>query len=261
MTYFYSAFYSLFYEYPWLGRSLAIATFLFQIWMIIDCVRSGNDWYWIWVILIFGPIGALVYFFGFVYQGTEIEQSWSKRRIRQRQIEELQALIHNLDKAHHWAELGDLYRLQKRWALAREAYEAALQREPGLFDAKVHLGYVLLGEGRPAEAWKLLAPAYESQPRFENGDLLWHCARCQAALGRLPAARELYERLLAGHSYLQAQVEFAEVLDRLGDRERCRQALELAVADGKSAPRFLRKTNRPWLRKAQWMLRTKRRAR
>ena len=127
-----------------------------------------------------------------------------------------------------------------------------------MFDARVHFGYVLLAQGRAAEAWKFLGPSFQQKPQFESGELLWQCARCQAALGQLAAARELYERFLIGHHYLQAQIEYAELLDRLGDKAACVIALQEAVADGKSAPRFLRRSNRPWMIKARRLLIAKR---
>lgn len=249
--------YSLMFAYPAVGAALGVLTLGFQIWMIVDCVRNGNDLYWIWIILIFGPIGALIYFFSFVYGGSGIERSFSKRRMHRQHIEELQQKIHHLDKADHYAELGDVYRQQQKWSLAQQAYESALERDLAMFDAQAHLGYVLLAQNRAVEAWKFLGPAYQQKPQFDKGDLLWHCARCQAALGQLSSARELYERFLTSHSYLQAQVEYAEVLERLGDKPACIAALKQAIADGQNAPRFIRRTNRPWLLKARRLLITK----
>ncbi len=246
--------FSLFYAIPWLGTLIGLLIFAFQIWMIVDCIRSGNDYYWIFIILFFSLIGALIYFFVCKTGTSRVEQSFSKRRNQQRQIEELQAKIYHLDKAHHYAELGDLYRDQKKWAQAQQAYESALERDSELFDARAHLGYVLLAQGRAEEAWKVLEPALQQQPKFESGKLLWECAQCQAARNQLPSARQLYEQLLASHGYLQAQVEYAEVLDRLGETKACVEVLRQAIADARSAPRFLKRTNRPWLKKAEKLL-------
>ena len=35
--------YSLFYTVPWLGAIIGVLVFAFQIWMIVDCIRSGNE--------------------------------------------------------------------------------------------------------------------------------------------------------------------------------------------------------------------------
>src|SRR6266436_6995455 len=52
--------YGLFYAIPWLGAVLGTLLFALQIWMIVDCLRNGNELYWIWVILVLGPIGVLI---------------------------------------------------------------------------------------------------------------------------------------------------------------------------------------------------------
>ena len=221
----------------------------------VDCVRSGNEWYWIWIILFLGPIGAAIYFFMFRYRSTGIERSFSKRRNQLRQIEELKSKIHHLDKGDHYAALGDIHRERHEWALAQQAYESALERDDSLLDAKAHLGYVLLAQNRAAEAWKLLEPAYRQKPSFESGQLLWQCARCQAALGQTDQARALYEKLLDSHSYFEAQYEYAEPLRRLGDKDASIAVAKQLIDDLKHAPRFSQRVSRPWLRKARRLLR------
>ena len=252
-----SYFYELFYSVPWLGRIIGLLIFAFQIWMIVDCVRSGNEWYWIWIILFLGPVGALIYFFVCKYRSTGIERSFSKRRLQQRQIEELKGKIHHLDKADHYTALGDVYRERREWVLAQQAYEAALERDGEMFDAKVHLGYVLLAQNRAPEAWKFLEPAFRQKPTFESGQLLWHCARCRVALDQLSEARVLYEQLLGSHSFFEAQYEYAELLARSGDDGTCVQRLTELIHDIRSAPRFAQRTSRPWLKKARKLLHAK----
>jgi len=247
--------YSLFYAAPWLGAVVGVLVFALQIWMIMDCVRKGNDWYWVWIILVFGPIGVLIYFFTQIYGTSRVERSFSERFTQGRRIQELQSKIHHLDKADHYAELGDVYREQGKWILAEQAYKAALDRDPEMFDARAFLGFVLLADGKPQEAWKLLEPALGQKPGFKSGELLWQCARCQVALKKLPEARQLYEKLLASHGYFEAQYEYAVLLDRLGDKTASVAAARELVDDVKHAPRFHQRASRPWMRKARRLLR------
>lgn len=249
-------FYSLLYAVPWLGAVVGVLVFALQIWMIVDCIRSGNEWYWILVILMFGPIGILIYFFTQMYGSSRIERSFSKRFVQSRRIQELQAKIHHLDKPDHYAELGDVYREQGKWALAEQAYKSALERDPEMFDARVFLGFVLLADGKPQEAWKLLEPALAQKPGFKSGELLWQCARCQVALGNLSEGRQLYEKLLASHGYFEAQYEYVVLLNRLGDKAASVAAAKELVDDAKHAPRFHQRASRPWMRKARRFLRT-----
>jgi hypothetical protein len=247
--------YSLLYAAPWVGVVIGSFILAFQIWMIIDCLRNGNELYWIWVILVLGPIGVLIYFFNFKYRTSRVERSFSKRFAQRRQIQELQAKIHHLDKADHYAELGDVYREQEKWALAQQAYQSALERDPDMFDARTYLGWVLLAQNQPEEAWKLLEPALRQKPTFKAGELLWQCARCQAARGQLPQARQLFEQLLDSHGYFEAQYEYATLLARMGDKKASSAAARQLVDDVRHAPRFHQRVSRPWMRKAQRLLR------
>jgi len=247
--------YSLLYTVPWLGAAVGLLTLALQIWMIVDCLRTGNEPYWIWVILVLGPIGVLIYFFVCKYGTSRVERSFFKRRAQQRQIEELQAKIHHLDKAYHYAELGDVYREQQKWPLAQRAYRAAIERDPDMFEARAYLGCVLLAQNQPEEAWKLLEPAFQQKPGFKSGELLWQCARCQAARGQFPQARQLYEQLLDSHGYFEAQYEYATLLNRLGEKDASIAAARQLVDDAKHAPRFHQRSSRPWMKKAQRFLR------
>ena len=252
-----SDFPGLFSAIPWVSSVTTLLMFAFQIWMIVDCIRNKNGLYWIFVILVFSVIGALVYYFVCKADSGLVEQSYSKRRQQRRRIEDLKNKIHHLDKAFHYAELGDVYREQKKWVLAQQAYVAALERDGNMVDARTHLGYVLLAQNQAEQAWTLLEPAFQKQPDFESSELLWQCARCHTALGRLPEARELYERLLARHGYPQAQLEYAELLDRLGATPASIAALKQLIADIRTAPRFHQRASRPWVRKAHRLLLTK----
>ncbi|MEE8217862.1 MAG: PLDc N-terminal domain-containing protein, partial [Vicinamibacteria bacterium] len=42
---------------------IAILGVAFTIWMAVEAVRRGHASGWLWIILIFGPIGAAIYFF------------------------------------------------------------------------------------------------------------------------------------------------------------------------------------------------------
>ena len=42
---------------------LYIAQVALVIWMLVDANRRGVEYYWFWIILVFQPLGAWVYFF------------------------------------------------------------------------------------------------------------------------------------------------------------------------------------------------------
>ena len=243
--------------FSWLMSLLALLATAFTIWMLIDCLRNGREYYWCCIILMTGGLGALVYFFLYKWEGSSLENLLFKQRNLRQRVRELEAKIHHLDKADHYADLADIYRKEAKWDEARELYEEALERDSELFDARVHLGYVLLAQGDAKKAWGCFEPALKTKPDFDHGELSWQAARCQVALCNLTIARKLYEQLLAAHTYAEAHLEYAELLEKTGNQKASIEALQRLVADAAHAPRFQQRRERRWTKQAENMLKAK----
>lgn len=238
------------YLFPILGLLISA----FTLWMLIDCVVSRNDTYWIFIILFTGGIGALAYFFLFKFDASNLGRGIVKRYHQQQAIRELTAKAYHLDNAHSHAKLGDVYLEQSKWADAQRCYETALERDPEHADARRRLGYALLAQGRAADAWPRLAASLADGKDSEYGKIWWESARCKAALGNREEAKALYEKLLAKYSYPRARVEFAQLLDALGETEAAAAVLKRVVADAPHTPAFMRRETRKWAAKARRML-------
>ena len=111
-----------------LSNPLLLVGFLFQVWMFIDAIRR-EEYIWALFILVFSVISAMFYYF-YVYRtqpsatrGFELPGTYNRKRIKW-----LQAQIHHLDKAHHHAELGDVYFQQGKLDDAEKCYRAAIER-------------------------------------------------------------------------------------------------------------------------------------
>lgn len=245
---------------PGLAPLLPVISLLataFTLWMIVDCIRSGNDWYWILLMLFFPFIGALIYYFVCKWGRTGFQTRWAARRHRRDRIRELETKIHHLDKADHYAELGDIHREDGNWVEAARNYRAALERDPDLHEAHARLGYVLLAQGKPDEAWPLLQAVLQKDPALDYGELLWKAAQCQAARGRLAEAGELYRQLLSRHTYSQARLEYAQVLEKLGELRASTDVLKQLIAEARHVPKFQRQQEARWVKQAESILRSR----
>jgi hypothetical protein len=234
---------------------IAVLGVALSIWMAFDCWKRGGDTYWIWLILGTGGLFALVYFFTQYWGGCRFEYNLWKRFAAGGRIRDLRLRAAQLKTAPAYEALGDGYADVKKYSDAEAAYRQALKLQPGFFDAQVHLGYVLLELKREEDAWQLLGPPYEQKPDYDSDRLLWNVARCQAKRGELPEARELYELFLTKHSYSEAQLEYADVLLKLGEEEEGRALIEELLADIAASPRYAQARERKWKRGARKMLR------
>ena len=233
---------------------IGVATLAFSIWMAVDCWQRGREGFWIWIILVFQPLGGIVYFFTQYWSGSRLEYGLWQRFRTGGQIREVKARAHFLDTSAAFEELGDLYAGVEKWKHAEEAYREALQRDAGNLHAQVRLGYALLALGRAEEAWPLLGPAYQKEPGFDDDKLIRHLAHCQAVRGNFVDAANLYAYFLRKHSYSDVQLEYAYVLLKSGRTEEGRKVLEELIRDSGHAPKYQRRRDRRLVRQAKHLL-------
>ncbi len=232
----------------WLGT-------LFQLWMLVDAVRR-REWVWALFIVVMPVFGSFWYFFQ-VYRGSfsatrgfELPGAYDRRRIK-----ELQAQIHNLDKAHHYSQLGDIYFQQGKLDKAEACYRSALEREPQDIDTRAHLGQCLLRQKKPADALPLLESVCAQDPKHDYGYSLMALAETLAARGDTDGAIAVLQRVTASHSYARARVQLAELYAAKGEAEQARAEVREVLTDAPHLPAFQRKRERVWVRRAKRLAR------
>jgi tetratricopeptide (TPR) repeat protein len=238
----------------WLEQPWLVAIGVFQIWMLVDAIRRGE---WIWALFIFFGWGIAPFWYYFsVYRpstttrGFELPGAGTRARIR-----ELQAQIHHLDKPHHHLQLGDVYFRRGNLKKAEACYRATLEREPSDLDARGHLGQALLRMKRPQEAKPLLQSVCLENVKHDYGHSLMAYAETLAALNEKEAAIETWKMVLQNNSYARARVQLAELYVEKGQSEPARMELKEVIADDLHAPRFQRRREKVWTRKAKSLLR------
>lgn len=235
---------------PWL-----LLIFAFQSWMFIDAVRRQE---WIWAVFLFIGFGlsALFYYF-LVYRaaptvtrGFELPGAHDRHRIKQ-----LQAQIHHLDKAHHHAELGDIYFQQGRLTQAEAGYRAALERDPQDLDTRAHLGQCLLRQKRAAEARPLLEGVAAENAKHDYGHTIMALAETLTALGETDAALRVWHQVTENHSYPRAKVQLAELYLAKNQPAQAKAELADVLGDDVHAPAFQRKRDQVWVQRAKSLMR------
>jgi hypothetical protein len=225
---------------------------LFTIWMLIDAIRRKE---YLWAVLILFGLG--IWYFFYVYrsgssasQGFELPGAAGRKRIK-----ELQAQIHHLDNAVHHYQLGDVYFRQGKFQLAEKCYREALARDAQDIDARAHLGQCLVRLKRAAEARPLLEGVCAEDPKHDYGYSMMALAEALTALGETDAARQVWLKVTAQHSYPRAKVQLAELYLAKNEPEPARAELRDVLADDAHAPAFQRRRDRVWVRRARSLAR------
>jgi len=224
---------------------------IFWLWMLVDAVRR-SEWIWVFFMVIGSVVTAVLYYF-MVYraapsatQGFELPGAQDRQRIK-----ELQAQIHNLDKAYYHYQLGDIYFQKGKLKEAEKCYRCALEREPDDINTRAHLGQCLLRQERPAEARPLLTAVVAENPKHEYGYSMMALAETLTALKETDAALDLWKQVTAAHSYARAKVQLAEIYLIKDQRDLAAKEVKEVVDDDLYAPPFQRKRDRVWVRRAK----------
>jgi hypothetical protein len=235
-----------------LGSPFLLLFFVFQVWMFVDAVRRRE---WIWVLFIIIGWGAFFYYF-YVYRsnpsatrGFELPGARDRR-----QIKELLAKIHHLDKAHHHSQLGDILFQQGKLDKAEACYRAAMERDDQDLDTRAHLGQCLLRQKRAAEARPLIAGVIAENPKHDYGYTLMALAETFQALGETDAALKTWKEVTENHSYPRAKVQLAEIYLARNQPDLARPELKDVLSDDLHAPAFQRKRDRIWIRRAKSLM-------
>jgi hypothetical protein len=223
----------------------------------VDAVRQGRT-QWLWIILFFPTVGALIYFVSThaLGGGASLPRFVSTLRpVSSRELEEAALNVRRLDTANAWTEYASLLRRRGKAAEALAAAGKAVERDGSSLDARYEMGRSLLEAGRPREAVPALTQALVRNRYVENGEGLFALALAQDRSGDPKAALATLEDLLTRHATPPFLWELARVQEATGDRAAARATLERLVDDANYVPADLRRSVRPWVRRARKRLR------
>ena len=232
-----------------LGLSLA-----FSILLCVHAVRSGQQMYWLFIILALQPIGGIVYFL------VNVLPEWTGGPAARRVTQQARARL-DPTREHREAQAAydDAPTVRKQMRLAEAAvglggydeaerlYAAAAQgvhaEDPALIYGRAQ---ALVELNRPAEALPLLEKLGELGDAGRTPQAALAMARAYHALGRMAEAEDAYAWAAERMPGLEAIARHAAFLAETGRREEAQSLLtEIDRRLGKTAAHF-RKEARTW---------------
>ena len=120
---------------------LGFLTFLFYPWglilqglAILHFIRRRPDTWWLWVILLLGPIGAIVYLLAEAVPDLGLLRGSLKVFPRRKRIRELEIQVRDNHAPGIYEELGDLYMDDGKLTQARTAFDNAIAARADTLD-------------------------------------------------------------------------------------------------------------------------------
>ena len=227
----------------------------FTVWMAVEAVRRGQASGWLWIILLFGPLGAAVYFFSEYADGLFRGPALQPRKVSAAELRAAEADVRRLGNVATWTAYAAALRGRRDFQRAAAAASKALEHDAAHVEARYELGLALEGAGRADEARAELERVVAADRSFDSDNALFALARVQQASGRDADARVTLEELSSRSARPEVLYECAAVQARLGFRAAAAENLHRIVAEAETVPDYLQRSVRPWVRRAKQALR------
>ena len=233
--------------YPW--------GFILQALAILHFIRRRPETYWLWIILIGGALGALVYIAAEVVPDASLLRSAYDGMGRRRRIRDLETAVLDNPSVGNLEELADQYLDEGRFSQARELYDKVIASgRANSLDPYYRRGLAEIQlEDFPA-ALADLDKVVSQDRKYDFHRAIGLLAHAHARAGDPDNADALFRDATAISTLSETYYNYATFL---AGRQRPAEAREWAqriLAKKPTMPRYLRRRERPWFRKAAALL-------
>ena len=235
--------FGLFYPYGIILQALAILHF----------VRRRPDTYWIWIILMFGGVGALIYMALEVVPDAGLLRGSFQVFPRRKRIRELQGLVLDNPSIGNYEELGDLYLDDQQFARARACFDRVLAKSGSIDPFYRRALCELALQDFPAAAADL-QQVIAREPKYDYQRAAGLTAHALAKLGQREKAEALFAHVTKTSTLSETEYNYACFLVDEGRASEAREWAERILRKKATMPDYIRRRERPWFRKARALL-------
>ena len=230
----------------------SILPWIIALVAIVDCVRLGAPWYWIWVILAFPMIGAAAYF-------VVVRTSWmggrraalsphaARRLHARRRLREINVQLSHWRGPAVLAEAGEEMLVLGKHKEAEKHFLEARENGAGADDVNFGLAQTYQMQGRFADAVPLLEELVQARPDAYLGRAMLQLGRSLDESGQKERAEKVLREILERRTIIEAQVRLARLLLAKGEKGEAERLLQEVKADAANLPRYLRCEHRSWI--------------
>jgi hypothetical protein len=227
---------------------------ILQAVAIVHFIRRRPDSYWLWIIIFFGGLGALIYIAAEVIPDAGLMRQSFKTFPRRRRIHELESAVLDNPSAGNYEELADLYLEEGSFARARRCYDKAISARTDSPDPFHRRGIAEIEMGDFAAAVPDLERVVAQDRKYDFYRAAGLLAHAYANTGQPEKAAALFEEVVKISTASETYYNYACFL---ASQQRIAEAREWAqrILDKKpTMPGYLRRRERPWFRRANAFL-------
>ena len=235
--------FGIFYPYGIVLQALAIIHFL----------RRRPDTYWLWIILMFGGIGALAYIFIEVIPDVGLLRASFQVFPRRKRIKQLEGMVLDNPSIGNYEELGDLYLDDGQYVKARECFDKVIAREDSI-DPLYRRALCAIALNDYAAAVADLEKVTARDPKYDYQRAAGLQAHALAKIGERDKASNLFAEVTETSTLSETQYNYASFLAETGRSAEAREWAERILRKKATMPDYIRRRERPWFRKTRALL-------
>ncbi len=233
----------LFYPYGIVLQAIALLHF----------ARRRPDMYWLWIILIGGALGALVYIVVEVVPDVGLVRGAFQVFPRRKRIKELEGLILDNPSVGNYEELGDLYLDDQQFERARDCFDRVIAKTDEI-DPRYRRALCALALEDFTSAAADLAEVVARDPKYDYQRAAGLRAQAVARLGEREQADAMFAEVLETSTLSETQYNYACFLAATGRAAEAREWADRILRKKATMPDYIRRRERPWFRKANALL-------
>ena len=232
----------------------------FTIWMLIDAAKRGVEYYWFLIIIVFAPVGGIVYLVTVRMKALR-EAKRPQRALTARVVEssgpslaELRTLALESPSIANRLSYGDALRQAKDYEHAIDEYKFVLQRDRKNREALHAAAMCHLELDQPAAAVEYLTRLMDIDPRYRDYQAAIDYAEALWLDGQQDFSLDVFEDLANNSTRLVHQLVFANYLALAERKTDARRVLEQALDNYRQSPPFVQRRDMQDARDAQQLL-------
>jgi hypothetical protein len=225
-----------------------------QLLAIVHFVRRRPNTYWLFIILMFGGLGALAYILVEVIPDAGLLRGAFQVFPRRKRIKALEAAIIDNPSVGNYEELGDLYLDDGQFARARECFDRVIARSDDSIDPLYRraLSAIALDDFKAAAAD--LEAVVARDPKYDYQRAAGLHAHVLSKICEREKAGAVFADVTKTSTLSETQYNYACFLADAGRTAEAREWAERILRKKATMPDYIRRRERPWFRSARALL-------
>src|SRR5215467_12315254 len=221
---------------------------------LIHFARRRPDTYWLWIIMIGGGLGALVYIIVEVLPDLGLLREYFRVVSHRKRIRSLEVMVLDNPSAGNYEELADLYLEQKKYATAKDCYDRAISTRTDSPDPFYRRALCEIELNDFAAAAADLERVVQKDRNYDYQRAAGLLAYVWSRNNDGARAANLFEQVTQTSTLSETQFNYAQFLAVQGKTTDARDWARRVLNKKATMPRYLKRRERPWFRRASALL-------